>query len=142
MGLLKTAIIESKTIETEFPGFDGLTLSLAHLTRDELKSIRKKATTTKFSKKTRQQEEETDNDLFQELWVKAVIVGWAGFKYSYLEEMLPIDLSSLTDEQYKKGEGFFPYNKDDAVELMLNATAFESWISTEIEDIGNFTKNS
>jgi len=107
MGLLATAIIDSKTIETEYSAYDGLTISLAHLSRDELKAIRKKATTVKYSKKTRQQEEETDSDLFQELWVKAIIVGWKGFKFKYLEDMLPITLANLTDEQYDDGEGMY-----------------------------------
>lgn len=140
MGLLANAIIESKTIETEFPGYDGLILSLAHLTRDELKAIRKRATTSKFSKKTKQPEEEVDSDLFQNLWVAAVLVGWKGFKYKYLEDMVPVDLSEVPADVYKNGEGFFPYDKEDAAMLMVNAPAFESWIGGEIEDIGNFTK--
>jgi len=32
---LANIIIESKTIENEYPGYDGLMLKLAHLTRDE-----------------------------------------------------------------------------------------------------------
>jgi len=139
---LANMIIESKTIETEHPGFDGLVLKLAHLTRDELMNIRKKATSTKFNKKTRQQEEEVDSELFQDLYIKSVVVGWEGFKYKYLQKMMPIDLSGLSEEEYLEGEGLFPYSKDDAATLMKNANDFDSWVSAELEDIGNFTKNS
>ena len=139
---LANIIIESKTIDTEYPGYDGLTLKLAHLTRDELMELRKKATTTKFNKKTRQPEEEVDSELFQDIYIKAVIVGWSGFKYKYLQKMLPVDVSKVPEDEYLEGEGLFEYTGDNAVALMKNSTAFDNWISAELEDIENFTKNS
>ena len=107
---LANLIIESKTIESEYPGKDGMVIKLAHLTREELKRIRKKATTQKFSRVTKQPEEEVDNDLFQDLWVKSVLLGWSGFKYKYLESMIPIDTSAVSAEVYKEGEGLLPYS--------------------------------
>ena len=139
---LANIIIESKTIETEHPGYDGLVIKLAHLTRDELKNIRKKATTTKFSKKTRQQEEDVDTELFQDLYIKSVIVGWSGFKYKYLTAMIPVDTSGIPEDEYLDGEGNFEYDKENAATLMKNCNDFDNWISAELEDIENFTKNS
>jgi hypothetical protein len=139
---LANIIIESKTIETEYPGYDGLKLQLAHLTRDELMELRKKATTTKFNKKTRQPEEEVNSELFQDIYIKAVIVGWSGFKYKYLEKMLPVDTSKVPEDEYLEGEGFFEYTGDNATALMKNSNDFDNWISGELEDIENFTKNN
>ena len=139
---LSAIVIESKTIETDYPGFEGLTLKLAHLTRDELISIRKKATTTKYSKKTKQQEENVDSELFQDLYIKAVVVGWSGFKYKYLKRMIPIDVSQVPATEYLEGEGLFEYDKDNAAFLMKNCGDFDNWITSELEDIENFTKDS
>ena len=139
---LSAIVIESKTIETEYPGFDGLNLKLAHLTRDELVNIRKKATTTKYNKKTRQQEEDIDSELFQDLYIKAVVVGWSGFKYKYLKRMIPIDVSQVPSEEYLEGEGLFEYDKSNAAFLMKNCGDFDNWITSELEDIENFTKDS
>lgn len=139
---LANLIIESKTIETEYVGYEGLLLKLAHLTRDELMNLRKKATTSKFSKKTRKPEEEVDSELFQDLYIKAVIVGWSGFKLKYLQKMMPIDVSKIPDEEYKNGEGLFAYTKDNAAVLMKNCNDFDNWVSAELEDIENFTKAS
>lgn len=139
---LANIIIGSKTIETEYPGYEDLTIKLAHLTRDELLSIKKKATTTKYNKKTRQPEEEVDSDLFQDLWVKAVIKGWSGFKYKYLQKMLPIDVASIPPEDYLEGEGDFNYSAENASVLIKNVSAFDTWVQGELEDIENFTKNS
>jgi len=139
---LANIIIESKTIETEYPGYDGLTLKLAHLTRDELMELRKKATTTKYNKKTRQPEEDVNSELFQDLYIKAVIVGWSGFKYKYLTKMLPVNTAKIPVEDFKEGEGEFEYSADNASVLMKNCGDFDNWISAELEDIENFTKNS
>lgn len=139
---LAKIIIESKTIETEYPGYDGLTLTLAHLTRDELMKIRKKATTSKFNKKTRQYEDDTDAEVFQDLYIKAVVVGWEGFKYSYLTSMIPVDVSQIPEEEYDDGEGLFEYSPANASVLMKNCNDFDNWISAELEDIENFTKNN
>ena len=139
---LANIIIESKTIETEYPAYDGLKLQLAHLTRDELLGLRKKATTTKYNKKTRQPEEELDAELFQDLYIKAVIVGWSGFKYKYLTKMLPVDVSKVPEDEYLDGEGMFEYTGDNAVALMKNSGDFDNWISGELEDIENFTKHN
>lgn len=139
---LANIIIESKTIETEYPGYDGLMLKLAHLTRDELMELRKKATTTKYNKKTRQPEEDINSELFQDLYIKAVVVGWSGFKYKYLTKMLPIKISDIPTEEYKDGEGIFAYTKENAAVLMKNCNDFDNWVSAELEDIENFTKDS
>lgn len=139
---LANIIIESKTIETEYPGYDGFKLQLAHLTRDELMDLRKKATTTKYNKKTRQPEDDTDAELFQDLYIKAVIVGWSGFKYKYLTKMLPVDISKIPTEDFLEGEGMFEYSADNASVLMKNCNDFDNWISGELEDIENFTKNN
>lgn len=149
---LANNIIESKTIETEYPGCDELVLTLAHLTRDELMKLRKNATTTKFNKKTRQQEDDVDSELFQDMYIKAVVVGWEGFKYKYLTNMLPVDTSSLSEEEWcgvdtdgelgNPGDGMWEYTKDNAATLMRNSSDFDNWISAELEDIENFTKTS
>ena len=136
---LANMIVPSKTIDIEYPGYPDLYFSVAYLTRDELKKIRDRATTQKFSKKTRQFEDEVDNDLFQDLYIQAVIKGWKGFKYKYLERMVPV---SIPEDEYAEGEGEFEYSKGNATLFMKNCSDFDNWISNLMEDVENFTKSS
>ena len=53
---LATLMTPSKTVSIDFPGYDGMKVSLCYLAREELLKLRKKCVTTKFSKKTRQPE--------------------------------------------------------------------------------------
>lgn len=134
---LEKLIKPSKTVDAEMPGFDGFVVSLSYLTRDELVKIRDKATTKKISRKTRQVEDDTDNELFQQLYIKAVIKGWSGLKYKYLEKLLPVDLSDIEDD-----EDELVYSTENAELLMKNSTTFDSWVTDVLDDVTNFTKRS
>lgn len=123
----------------EYPGCPDLLVDVAYLTRDELMNLRKRATTQKFNKRTRQPEDDVDSDLFQDLYIQAVVKGWSGFKYKYLVKMIPVDVSKIPDEEYKDGDGEFIFTKDNATILMKNCADFDSWISSELEDVENFT---
>ena len=79
---LKALLVPSKTVEVEYPGFNGFKINAVFLSRETLVSIRKKATKTAF--KNRQPVEELDDKLFLSLYVNACIKGWSGLKLSYL----------------------------------------------------------
>jgi hypothetical protein len=130
---LASLMTPSKTVSIDFPGYDGLTVDLCYLGRDELLKLRKKCVTTKFNKKTRQPEEELDEDRFLTEYVKAVIKAWSGFKYSYLEEFLLVDVSSLDANDQ------LPFTQENAELLMKNSNTFDTWVTETVGDLENFT---
>ena len=133
-------MVPSKTVDMEYPGCPDLTVSVAYLTTDELRNLRKKATTQKFNKKTRQPEDEVDSEIFQDIYIQAVIKGWSGFKYKYLTGMVPVDVSMIDTAEYAEGEGMFEFSKENATVLMKNCSDFDGWISSQLEDVENFTQ--
>jgi hypothetical protein len=130
---LKTLLVPSKALEVEYPGMPDFKINLAFLSRETLQTIRKKATKTTF--KNRQPVEELNDDLFLELYVKASIKGWSGLKLKYLEQLAPVD---LTDQD---AEAELEYNEENALYLMKNSTNFDSFISEQVTDLGNFSTN-
>lgn len=128
-------IIPSKTAWMPYPGLQGFEVQLAHLTRDELMKMRKKAVTLKPNRQ-RSMEEEVDSDLFQSLYIAAVIKDWRGLKYKYLPKLVPTDISSQDPEDD------LPYTEEDAEILMKNASEFDTWVSAMLEDVENFTQSS
>lgn len=150
---LAKIIIPSKESAMEYPGFPGLEFNVAYLTRDELVKLRKKATQQKLNRKTRQMEDEVDSDLFQDMYINAVIKGWSGFKYNYLERMIPVDTSGIPDNEYcgvideegtlgDPGDGEFEFSPSNAVAFMKNCSDFDNWLTGQLEDVENFTQNS
>lgn len=139
MGILKTLIVPSKTVEVEYPGLDGFKVSLAYLTRDELIELRKKATVKKMNRASRTVEDEVDSELFQKLYISAVIKDWSGLKYKYLESLLPIDTSKVSIEN---SESEVKFTAEDAQELMRTSRSFDDWVSSVVDDVANFSKSS
>lgn len=130
---LKNLLVPSKSLEVEYPGMPDFKLSLAFLSREMLQTIRKKASKTSF--KNRQPVEELNDELFLELYVKATVKGWTGLKLKYLEQLAPVDLSG------QDLEAELAYSEENALFLMKNSSNFDSYISEQVTDLGNFSTN-
>lgn len=128
---LKTLLVPSKALEVEYPGMPDFKLQVAFLSRETLQTIRKKATKTTF--KNRQPVEELNDDLFLELYVKASLKGWSGLKLSYLEQLAPVDLTGQDPDTELE------YSEENALYLMKNSANFDSFISEQVTDLGNFS---
>ena len=96
---LASLMTPSKTVTIDFPGYAGMSVELCYLAREELIKLRKKCVTTKFNKKTRQPEEDLDDDRFLLEYCKAVIKGWKGLKYRYLEAVSYTHLTLPTNRE-------------------------------------------
>ena len=132
---LKSLLTPSKTVSIEMPGFEGFECKLTYLAREELLKLRNRSVKQVLNKKTRAYEEQLDNDKFLVEYCKAIIKGWKGLKYKYLEELLLVDTSSVDLEDE------LPYTQENAELLMKNAGDFDNWVSETVGDLENFTKS-
>ena len=126
--------VPSKEVEVDFPGVDGFKVKVAFQSRDELMKLRKKSTTSKF--KNRQLVEEVDDELFLELYVRAVVRGWIGLKLKHLVKLMLID---APETDYDKDVVFSEAN---ALALMKGSADFDGFITDTISDVSNFSKSS
>ena len=131
---LKSLLTPSKTVSVDFPGLDGFTVKLTYLAREELLKLRNRSVTQKLNKKTRAYEEQLDNDKFLTEYCKAIIKGWTGLKYKFLEELLLVDISDVEPDSELE------YNQENAEILMKNAADFDNWVSETVGELENFTK--
>ena len=88
-----------------------------------------------LNKRTRAYEEQLDNDKFLVEYAKAVVKGWEGLKYSYLEELLLVDTSEVDPEECLE------YSDENAEILLKNSSEFDNWVSDQLGDLENFTKS-
>ena len=131
---LASLMTPSKTVEIDFPGYTGFSVDLCYLAREELLKLRKRCISTKWNKKTHQPEEDLDEDKFLAEYSKAIIKGWKGLKYRYLEELLLVDISSLDPEDE------LAYTLENAELLLKNEYNFDSWVSETLGDLDIFTQ--
>jgi hypothetical protein len=133
MASIKSLLVPSKEVEVEYPGLPDFKISIAFLSRETLQNLRKKAVKSTFSRG--KLAEELNDELFLKLYVDASIKGWSGFKLSYLEQLAPVDLGDADPED------LISYSPDEALSLMKSSSSFDSFISEQVTDLGNFSKN-
>ena len=131
---LKSLLTPSKTVSIEFPGLEGFEVKLTYLAREELLKLRNRSVKQVLNKKTRAYEEQLDNDKFLTEYCKAIIKGWKGLKYKYLEELLLVDTSGVDPEDE------LVWNDENAELLMKNSGDFDNWVSETVGELENFTK--
>ena len=124
---------QETTIEVEYPDIDGFVISLVYLNRDDLMKIRNRSLTYKFNKRTRQREEEIDNDKFLDEYTKRAIKGWKGLFVRDLPQLLPIDMTNADASEE------ITYNEVEALELIKNSTVFDQFVSDAMQDYEKFT---
>ena len=132
---LKSLLTPSKTVSMEMPGFEGFEVKLTYLAREELLKLRNRSVKQVLNKKTRAYEEQLDNDKFLVEYCKAIIKGWKGLKYKYLEELLLVDTSDVDLEDD------LAYTQENAEILMKNSGDFDNWVSETVAELENFTKS-
>jgi hypothetical protein len=127
---IKTLLVPNKTVETEFPGLPGFKIKLCFLSRETLTTIRKKSTKTVF--KNRQMTEDFDEDLFLQLYVQNTIKDWTGLTLEHLSKLVPIELGD------RDPTTTVDFSDENALSLMKNSTNFDSFITEQVTDLGNF----
>jgi hypothetical protein len=132
---LKSLIVEKTEMEVEHPNLEGFKVTVSYISKERMRKLMDRATTTKFNKRTHQPEEDVDNDMFLKLYTEALVVGWTGLKYKYLEELLPVDLSNIEDK-----EAEIEYTQENALDLMKGSQDFDNWLASTVRDISVFNK--
>ena len=134
---LSDLLTPSKTTTIDFPGYDGFKVKVTYLAREELLKLRKKSITTKINRRTRQPEEELNEEVFLKEYTKAVVKGWSGLKMKYLVQLIPVDEDKISDM-----ESELPFTLDNAQIMMENSNDFDAWLTEVVADLVNFTTTS
>ncbi len=129
---LKKLMVDSKSVWMDFPGLDGFSVEVANLSRKELMSLRKKCTSQKFDRRTRQLEEILDEDKFVKFFTKASVKNWKGLTVEHTSSLMLIS----ADEENKDTE--VPFSEENAETLVANSTEFDTWLNEVVFDLENF----
>jgi len=129
---LKKLMVDTKAVWVDFPGLPGFEVEVANLSRKELTGLRKKCTTTKFDRKTRQAVENLDEDKFITEFTHSVVKNWKGLTLLHLETLLLIDIEG--QDTSKELE----YSLDNAETLVSSSSEFDTWLNEVVFDLDNF----
>lgn len=128
-------MINDKIIEVEFPDSDNFYVSLAYLSREKLVKIRNRSLVIKFNKRSRQREEEVDNDKFLEEYSREVVKGWRGLTIRELARIMPIETAGANLDQE------VPYTEEDALALLQGSPIFDQFVTDCMNDFEIFERD-
>jgi hypothetical protein len=129
---LKKLMVDTKNVWVDFPGLPGFEVEIANLSRKELTGLRKKCTTTKFDRKTRQPVEKLDEDKFVVEFTHGVVKNWKGLTLEHLETLLLVDIEGKDPKQELE------YTDENAETLVSSSTEFDTWLNEVVFDLDNF----
>jgi len=133
MSKISNLIAKETITEIEYPDIEGFFIKVAYLNREELIRIRNASLTYKFNKRTRQREEEIDQDKFLEAYTKKAIRGWTGLYMKDLPQLVPVDLSGANANEEIK------YSEEEALELIKNSSIFDQFSTDAMNDLEQFS---
>jgi len=125
-------MVDTKSAWIEYPGLDGFSVEVVNLSRKELTALRKRCTTTKFDRKTRQPVENLDEEKFVTEFSAASIKNWKGLTLEHLETILLIN----SDGEDPKAE--VNYSLENAEILVSNSAEFDTWLNEVVFELDNF----
>lgn len=129
-------MVTEKVTAVEFPDIDGFVVNLCYVGRDRMMKIRNQSLEYKYNKRTRQREEEVNNEKFLEHYAEAVIKGWSGLTVRGLATLLPIDTSAMDPKEE------VPYTADDALLLLKNSTIFDQFVTDSLNNFEVFERET
>ena len=133
MSKIASLMATETVVDVEFPDIEGFIISLVYLNREDLVKIRNQSLTFKFNKRTRQREEEIDNDKFLAAYTEKAIKSWKGLKVKHLPMLLPVDISSMDSEED------IEYSVEEARDLVTNSTIFDQFITDTMNEFEQFS---
>lgn len=133
MSKIASLMATETVVDVEFPDIEGFIVSLVYLNREDLVKIRNQSLTFKFNKRTRQREEEIDNDKFLAAYTEKAIKDWKGLKVKHLPMLLPVDISSMDSEED------IEYSVEEARDLVTNSTIFDQFITDTMNEFEQFS---
>lgn len=125
-------MVDTKSVWMDFPGLEGFSVEVANLSRKELMALRKKCTSQKFDRRSRQLEEILDEDKFVKFFTKASVKNWKGLTVEYTSSLMLIS----ADDTNKDDE--VPFSEENAETLVANSTEFDTWLNEVVFDLDNF----
>jgi len=130
---LKDIIVNTKTVEIDYPGLPGFKVKVAAVSREVSRKLKEDSEVTKIDHKLKMPVTDIDEDTFVEKFAAAAIKGWSGLKYKYLQELVLVNESEIEDS-----EAEVEFSQDNVVAILKHSQIFDTWINEQVFNIERF----
>lgn len=128
---LKDLVIDTRAVEVAFPGFENFKVKLQFISRSTSKRLLEESEVKEF-KGGQLVNIRRDDEVFSKKYVEHGIIGWSGLTLDIASHLLLIDIDG------KDPETVVPFSQDNAVMLLKNSVAFNTFIDASVFDLEVF----
>ncbi len=125
--------VDTKKMTFDYPGQDGFSVTLTHLSKPEQVRIREDSMISKVDQESGFPYTELDQDLYLRNFASKAINGWKGLTGEILSQIMLIDESMLDDPKEE-----IDFSIDNAISMLRYSKAFDNWVTSQLGKIDNF----
>lgn len=131
--LLSSIIVQTKSVEVDFPGLEGFKVTISAISRELSRKIREESMVSKIDPRLKMPVEELDEEAFLVKFSKVAVLGWRGLKYKHLSQLVLVDEKLIDDL-----EAEVDFSHENVMELIKSSQVFDSWINQEVFSLERF----
>ncbi|BAV81295.1 hypothetical protein [Vibrio phage VCPH] len=134
MKSISSVVLNSKSMEFEFPGFEDFKVTIRYNTTEKLAELRSQCVKNVIDTGTGFPMEKLDREKWDRIFTENTIESWTGLTWGILAELMLIDESAVNKEEE------VDFSIDNAVALLQGSKSFDVWLNANLKDINNFRK--
>jgi hypothetical protein len=131
-GLIKAS--ETLTVWIEYR--EGIEFLISYVSRNELQAMAKRSTVYKYDPVTKVRAPTLDQNLLTREFCKAAIKDWRGVTPNSLSKLVPIDLTTIAEEDY---DSEIAFSQENVTSLVQKAYELDNFLQESAIDIRLFT---
>lgn len=116
----------------------GIFFEVNYLSRSRLKRLTENATSYVYSPKTKTREPKLNNDMFNDNFIREVVVGWKGVTARSLSNLVEVDTDEIPEDLMEQE---LDYEHEAMVKLFDEAYDLDSVLQDFVLDVKNFDPN-
>lgn len=134
MKSITSVVLNSKSMEFEFPGYESFKVTIRYNTAEKLTALRNECVKNTIDTSTGYPVEKLDREKWDTLFTENTIEGWEGLTWGIVA-----DLMLIKEEAVDKDEEV-EFSIENAKALLQQSKTFDIWLNACLKDINNFRK--
>lgn len=126
---LKDIVLETKQIETTYPGMDHFKIKLNYIPRAKTREMMDASMKTEWVNGMAIQVK--DEDKLLQVFVETAIAGWQGLTLADVEKLLLIEADADPSTPVD-------FSVDNAMMLVRNSASFDTWVNSMVYNLDTF----
>lgn len=125
--------LNTKTMTFDFPGYEGVKITLTHLTKPVQVRLREDSMVATVDKESGMPYNELDQELYLKNYAQKAVNGWEGLTWGHVADLMLLD-----EEQIEDKDALVEFNQENVVSMIKYSKVFDNWVTQTTAKLDNF----